>query len=331
MVDRNEYKRRQAPPGVKITERAFGRDRRLPITNGYKPAAPAEGVRQAPRKSLARRKCHARALAQRERGVTRDDKDLTIRRLNARDYEDIAASRPSDYVYCRFDQRQLERIITSLRRRRLHRATRPAWPRYRRNVAWRYSHQSARVAQRLAGRLWRHQQRGAYNSPAHLAGWSPRSEPVRPTGAQHLYYSGGDIDNDWLAASLKERGFALVTLLRSYDKIGFYAPSHGEQDVRVRPFAPADLDGVLAVEGLAFDQLWRCDAPDFLDVGPTIPTSSSPKTRLAFSATSSTRWIRRPATSCVSRSIRARGTRRRHAATDRSGRYFAQLASRGSC
>jgi NAD+ synthase (glutamine-hydrolysing) len=36
MVDRNEYKRRQAPPGVKITTRAFGRDRRLPITNWYR-------------------------------------------------------------------------------------------------------------------------------------------------------------------------------------------------------------------------------------------------------------------------------------------------------
>ena len=35
LVDRNEYKRRQAPPGVKITERAFGKDRRLPITNKY--------------------------------------------------------------------------------------------------------------------------------------------------------------------------------------------------------------------------------------------------------------------------------------------------------
>jgi NAD+ synthase (glutamine-hydrolysing) len=31
MIDRNEYKRRQAPPGVKITPRAFGRDRRLPL------------------------------------------------------------------------------------------------------------------------------------------------------------------------------------------------------------------------------------------------------------------------------------------------------------
>ncbi len=36
MVDRNEYKRRQCPPGVKITPKAFGRDRRMPITNHYR-------------------------------------------------------------------------------------------------------------------------------------------------------------------------------------------------------------------------------------------------------------------------------------------------------
>ncbi len=36
MVDKNEYKRRQAPPGVKITPLAFGRDRRLPIVNRYR-------------------------------------------------------------------------------------------------------------------------------------------------------------------------------------------------------------------------------------------------------------------------------------------------------
>lgn len=35
MVDRNEYKRRQSPPGIKITPKAFGKDRRLPITNKY--------------------------------------------------------------------------------------------------------------------------------------------------------------------------------------------------------------------------------------------------------------------------------------------------------
>ena len=36
LVDGSEYKRRQAPPGVKITPRAFGKDRRLPITNAYR-------------------------------------------------------------------------------------------------------------------------------------------------------------------------------------------------------------------------------------------------------------------------------------------------------
>jgi NAD+ synthase (glutamine-hydrolysing) len=36
MVNRNEYKRRQAPPGVKITPRAFGRDRRLPLASRYR-------------------------------------------------------------------------------------------------------------------------------------------------------------------------------------------------------------------------------------------------------------------------------------------------------
>ncbi len=35
MIDRNEYKRRQSPPGVRITPKAFGKDRRLPITNRY--------------------------------------------------------------------------------------------------------------------------------------------------------------------------------------------------------------------------------------------------------------------------------------------------------
>ena len=36
MVKRNEYKRRQAPPGVRISGRAFGRDWRYPITSGYR-------------------------------------------------------------------------------------------------------------------------------------------------------------------------------------------------------------------------------------------------------------------------------------------------------
>jgi NAD+ synthase (glutamine-hydrolysing) len=38
LVNNNEYKRRQAPPGVRITARAFGRDRRYPITSGFRPS-----------------------------------------------------------------------------------------------------------------------------------------------------------------------------------------------------------------------------------------------------------------------------------------------------
>jgi NAD+ synthase (glutamine-hydrolysing) len=35
LVDRAEYKRRQSPPGVRVSRKAFGKDRRLPITNRY--------------------------------------------------------------------------------------------------------------------------------------------------------------------------------------------------------------------------------------------------------------------------------------------------------
>jgi NAD+ synthase (glutamine-hydrolysing) len=37
LVDRSEYKRRQSPPGIKITMRALGKDRRMPMTSGYRP------------------------------------------------------------------------------------------------------------------------------------------------------------------------------------------------------------------------------------------------------------------------------------------------------
>jgi NAD+ synthase (glutamine-hydrolysing) len=35
LVDRAEYKRRQAPPGIRVSTKAFGRDRRMPITNRF--------------------------------------------------------------------------------------------------------------------------------------------------------------------------------------------------------------------------------------------------------------------------------------------------------
>jgi NAD+ synthase (glutamine-hydrolysing) len=51
-VDLNEYKRRQGPPGVKITPRAFGRDRRLPLTNRYR----MKGQDESRKSQVARRK-----------------------------------------------------------------------------------------------------------------------------------------------------------------------------------------------------------------------------------------------------------------------------------
>ena len=48
LVDGAEYKRRQSPPGVRITAKAFGKDRRMPITNRYRDPAP-EATSTAPR------------------------------------------------------------------------------------------------------------------------------------------------------------------------------------------------------------------------------------------------------------------------------------------
>ncbi len=48
LVDLAEYKRRQSPPGVRITARAFGKDRRMPITNRYRDRPPAPAPESAP-------------------------------------------------------------------------------------------------------------------------------------------------------------------------------------------------------------------------------------------------------------------------------------------
>ena len=49
MVNRNEYKRRQAPPGVRVSRRAFGRDRRYPITAGFEDIHGAPPARPGPK------------------------------------------------------------------------------------------------------------------------------------------------------------------------------------------------------------------------------------------------------------------------------------------
>ena len=49
MIDRAEYKRRQAPPGVKLRPKAFGRDRRTPITNRWQRLSAASTARRPSR------------------------------------------------------------------------------------------------------------------------------------------------------------------------------------------------------------------------------------------------------------------------------------------
>ena len=97
------------------------------------------------------------------------------------------------------------------------------------------------------------------------------TERALAQGARSCYYSGSDLDADWLRDILESRGFQPISLLRSYDKDDFLIPTQGNQSVRVRPFTPADLPGVLAVEERCFDQIWRHDASNFLEIRDTYP------------------------------------------------------------
>ena len=99
----------------------------------------------------------------------------------------------------------------------------------------------------------------------------PLARMAHERGAKTLYYSGSDLDNDWLREALEARGFLLDSLLRSYDKEDYAIPWPGNTAVRVRPFAPADAPAVVAVEDLTFPQLWRHDAASFLEVSETYP------------------------------------------------------------
>jgi ribosomal protein S18 acetylase RimI-like enzyme len=90
-------------------------------------------------------------------------------------------------------------------------------------------------------------------------------------GAETLYYSGNDLEIDWLRASLEERNFRLCSLLRSYDKEDLAIPAPGNEKVHVRPFTAQDVAATVALEDLAFAQHWRHDSSSFLQVQKTYP------------------------------------------------------------
>jgi [ribosomal protein S18]-alanine N-acetyltransferase len=94
---------------------------------------------------------------------------------------------------------------------------------------------------------------------------------VAARGARTLYYSGHDMQTDWLRTDLEARGFRMISTLRSYDKYDRSIPSPGNQSVRVRRFVAADAPGVVAVENEAFAPLWRYDADGFREVNELYP------------------------------------------------------------
>jgi [ribosomal protein S18]-alanine N-acetyltransferase len=90
-------------------------------------------------------------------------------------------------------------------------------------------------------------------------------------GARHLYYSGNDLDNDWLRTILLARDFKLHRLLYAYDKVDFNIPSPGNQRVKVRPVEQGDMAALLAIENACFEDFWRYDAFSFEDIIATHP------------------------------------------------------------
>jgi len=90
-------------------------------------------------------------------------------------------------------------------------------------------------------------------------------------GVRHLYYSGNDLDNDWLRNILLMRDFKPHRLLYAYDKVDFTIPAHGNQRVRVRPVEMADIPRLLTIEEACFEDFWRYDAFSFEDIIATHP------------------------------------------------------------
>lgn len=90
-------------------------------------------------------------------------------------------------------------------------------------------------------------------------------------GARYLYYSGNDMQDDWLRDVLLVRGFALHRLLYAYDKYDFSVPATGNPDVKLRPVEKRDIPALLAIEEACFEDFWRYDALSFEEIAATHP------------------------------------------------------------
>lgn len=90
-------------------------------------------------------------------------------------------------------------------------------------------------------------------------------------GVSNLYYSGNDLENDWLRAPLLQRGFTPFRQLYAYDKFDYAVPTTGNQEVHLRRAEPHDIPTLLALEELCFEQIWRYDPATFTDILFTHP------------------------------------------------------------
>jgi len=86
---------------------------------------------------------------------------------------------------------------------------------------------------------------------------------------RYLYYSGNDMQKDWLRDILLMRQFTLHRLLYSYDKYDYTVPSTGNSDVKLRPVEKRDIPALLAIEDACFEDFWRYDTLSFEDIAAT--------------------------------------------------------------
>ena len=90
-------------------------------------------------------------------------------------------------------------------------------------------------------------------------------------GVRYLYYSGNDMQEDWLRDILLVRSFALHRLLYAYDKFDYSVPSTGNPEVQLRPVENRDIPALLAIEKACFEDFWRYDALSFENIVATHP------------------------------------------------------------
>ena len=97
-----------------------------------------------------------------------------------------------------------------------------------------------------------------------LLAWLPL---CKSHGATTAYYSGYDVDNDWMRPMLQLEGFVETALLRSYDKVDFSYPTQGNDAITIRDMVPSqDIPALVAIEKAAFAPLWQHDQREFFEL-----------------------------------------------------------------